>query len=91
MTPTSSSWSAYDHRCYTAEMGGTGTGLLAPGGPSVATTSPSYLVADGPYLFAVNETGDGAVSSHRRDTLEVLSTVPTGGVWPCHLAYHPAG
>lgn len=77
--------------CYTAEMGGTGTGLVVPGGPSVATPSPSYVISQGDFLYAVNETEDGSVSSYDRTTLTLLSTVPTGGVWPCHLAYHPDG
>ncbi|WP_436531912.1 lactonase family protein [Actinoplanes sp. HUAS TT8] len=77
--------------CYTAEMGGNGTGLVIPGGPSVETPSPSYIISQDDFLYAVNETGDGTVSSYDRHTLAVLSTVPTGGVWPCHLAYHPDG
>lgn len=76
---------------YTAEMGGKGTGLVVPGGPSTATPSPSYLISQGDFLYAVNETDDGAVSSYDRATLKQLSTVPTGGVWPCHLAHHPDG
>jgi 6-phosphogluconolactonase len=77
--------------CYTAEMGGTGTGLVVPGGPSIATPSPSYVISHGNFLYAVNEIEDGSVSSYDRATLTLLSTVPTGGVWPCHLAYHPDG
>jgi 6-phosphogluconolactonase len=77
--------------CYTAEMGGSGTGLVVPGGPSIATPSPSYVISQGDFLYAVNETEDGSVSSYDRATLTLLSTVPTGGVWPCHLAYHPDG
>jgi 6-phosphogluconolactonase len=80
--------------CYTPEgsAAGAGTGLVVPGGgPERATPSPSYLIAHDRNLFAVNETDDGSVSSFRLDGLTPLSTVSTGGVWPCHLAYHPAG
>lgn len=81
--------------CYTSggSAAGEGTGLVVPGGgPDRATPSPSYLIAHDRTLFAVNETDDGAVSSFALDDdLTPLSTVPTGGVWPCHLAYHPAG
>jgi hypothetical protein len=42
--------------CYTAEMGGSGTGLVVPGGPSIATPSPSYVISQGDFLYAVNET-----------------------------------
>lgn len=78
--------------CYTAP-GGTGPGLVAPGRPPVATPSPSYLIQDQDrdVVYAVNETSEGSVSSFRRATLEPLSTVSTGGVWPCHLALHPDG
>lgn len=77
--------------CYTAEMGGTGLGLVVPGGPSITTPSPSYVISQGDFLYAVNETEDGAVSSYDRATLAPLSSASTGGVWPCHLAYHPDG
>nr|WP_296071048.1 lactonase family protein [uncultured Actinoplanes sp.] len=77
--------------CYTAETGGKGTGIVVPGGPAVPARSPSYLITQGDFLYAVNETDDGTVSSFDRETLAVRSTVSTGGVWPCHLAYHPDG
>jgi 6-phosphogluconolactonase (cycloisomerase 2 family) len=76
---------------YTAEMGGKGAGLVVPGGVSAPARSPAYLISDGDFLYAVNETDDGAVSSYSLDTLELLSTTSTGGVWPCHLAWHPSG
>ncbi|SHN34529.1 lactonase family protein [Cryptosporangium aurantiacum] len=70
---------------YTSDMGGQGAGLTAlPGGPSVATASPSFVITDGSVLYAVNE-GDGTVSSYAADTLALLSTQSTGGQWPCHL------
>ncbi|MFI5952508.1 lactonase family protein [Cryptosporangium sp. NPDC051539] len=71
---------------YTADMGGAGDGLLMlPGGRTVATPSPSYVIASGPVLYAVNE-GAGTVSSFAADDLRPLSTASTGGTWPCHLA-----
>jgi 6-phosphogluconolactonase len=77
--------------CYTAETDGKGAGLVVPGGVTAPARSPSYLINDDRFLYAVNETDDGAVSSYALDTLERLSTTPTGGVWPCHLALHPSG
>jgi 6-phosphogluconolactonase len=73
---------------YTPDMGGKAEGLaLLPGGARLATPSPSYVIASGPYLYAVNE-GAGLVSSYTLDGLQLLSTQPTGGQWPCHLALH---
>jgi 6-phosphogluconolactonase len=78
---------------YTPEMDGTGTGLLAVPGGSVVTPAPSYVIADPdrPVLYATNELPTGSVSSYALSAdgdLEHLSTRPTGGVWPCHLALH---
>ncbi|MFG1928114.1 lactonase family protein [Cryptosporangium sp. NPDC048952] len=70
---------------YTSDMDGTGIGLSSVPGGHVVTPSPSYVITDGSYLYAVNE-GEGAVSSFTIDTLELLSTQSTGGQWPCHLA-----
>ncbi|WP_035857672.1 lactonase family protein [Cryptosporangium arvum] len=70
---------------YTSDMAGTGVGLSVVPGGHVASPSPSYVITDGSYLYAVNE-GSGEVSSYALDTLEVLSTQSTGGQWPCHLA-----
>lgn len=77
--------------CYTAEMNGKGTGLVVPGGVTAPARSPAYLIKDDRFLYAVNETDDGSVSSYALDTLELVSTTSTGGVWPCHLALHPSG
>ena len=76
--------------CYTADMDGAGTGFFVAGGETVAAASPSYLVGDERFVYAVNE-GAGTVSSYARETLALLSTAPTGGRWPCHLALHPDG
>ncbi|HWB37621.1 MAG TPA: beta-propeller fold lactonase family protein, partial [Rugosimonospora sp.] len=85
---------------YTKEQaGGTGVGigayrrdgarLIQVG--EIAAPAPSYLVADPerPVLYAANEITDGTVSSYAVDGaggIELLSSQPTGGVDPCHLA-----
>ena len=70
---------------YTSDMGGKGSGLTSVPGGHAAGPSPSFVITDGSYLYAVNE-GAGSVSSYAADTLAPLSTQPTGGQWPCHLA-----
>lgn len=77
---------------YTAEMDGTGPGLTVLPGGSLETPSPSFVIADPtrPLLYAVNERPDGEVSSYTLGddgSLAHLSTRPTGGIWPCHLAF----
>lgn len=87
--------------CYTPETGGAGPGIAgyARDGArlrevtTVATRSPSYLIADPArrLVFTVNETTDGAVSSFALEpdgSLRSLSTSATGGDVPCHLALH---
>jgi 6-phosphogluconolactonase len=82
---------------YTAEMGGSGVGIevFTRDGSrlskvaELATPSPTYLIGDGDRLYAVNETDPGSVSSYAVEpggALRLLSTRPTGGVHPCHLA-----
>jgi 6-phosphogluconolactonase len=76
---------------YTAEMDGTGTGLSVVPGGEVRAAAPSYAIAALPLIFAVHELPEGGVSSYRLTgdgALELVSTQPTGGVWPCHLALH---
>lgn len=76
---------------YTASMEGNGTGLTVVPGGSLEASSPSFVIADGDLLYAVHELPEGAVSSYRLrpdGTLTHLSTQPTGGIWPCHLALH---
>lgn len=61
------------------------------------TENPSFLVAHEDHLYAVNENGEadgqpaGAVSAFSFDrhdgTLKFLNQQPTGGSYPCHLAY----
>jgi len=82
---------------YTAEMDGAGVGIevFARDGSrlskvgQLATPSPTYLIADGDRLYAVNETDPGSVSSYAIEpggAVRALSTRSTGGVHPCHLA-----
>ena len=76
---------------YTAERDGTGTGLSVVPGSVLSTPSPSFVIADGSILYAVNEVPDGSISSYALSpggALTHLSTQPTGGDWPCHLALH---
>lgn len=89
---------------YTAEAGGRAAGLTSlrpsPDGyglvvvDTLEMASPTYLLAHPgrPWLFAVSETEPGQVSSMRRDadgTLQLLSTMTTGGAGSCHLALSP--
>jgi 6-phosphogluconolactonase len=82
---------------YTAERDGAGVGIevFARDGSrleklaELATPSPSYLIADGDRLYAVNETDQGSVSSYAIEpgaAVRALSTRSTGGGHPCHLA-----
>jgi 6-phosphogluconolactonase (cycloisomerase 2 family) len=85
---------------YTADMGGSATGLtlfssaLAAGGVSedaaVTLASPSYLIRhpDQPWLFAVSESSPSTLSSLRLTAtgLVLTATVETGGEAACHLA-----
>ncbi|MGW4482329.1 lactonase family protein [Amycolatopsis sp. NPDC004368] len=90
--------------CYTAEMGGKGSGISTfrrdASGLVLESTlelrSPSWLVKHPtlPVLYTTNETDDGAVSSVSLvdGALSVLdSEVPSGGAHPCHLAVTPDG
>lgn len=77
---------------YTADMDGTGLGLTVLPGGACETPSPSFVIADPtrPLLYATNELPAGAVSSytlHDDGTVTQLSTRPTGGALPCHLAF----
>lgn len=75
---------------YTASMQGHGTGLTVVPGSTLEASSPSFVIADGDLLYAVHELPEGAVSSYRLadGSLTHLSTQPTGGALPCHLARH---
>jgi 6-phosphogluconolactonase (cycloisomerase 2 family) len=87
--------------CYTAETGGTGTGVTvrAAGDPSPAgecrLASPSWLTAHPwlPVVYAASETTDGSVTALGVDdgALSVLGSRETGGGDPCHLAISADG
>ena len=72
------------------------TGVLSAPVLAAETVNPSYLALDshGRFLFSVNESGVGEVSSFSvgRDlSLKRLSTRPTLGDSPCHLSVSPGG
>jgi 6-phosphogluconolactonase len=79
------------------------TGMLAPIGLAAETPSPSYLTAskDGRFVFAVNElqtyqgAPSGIASSFAVDKvtgkLTLLSSQPSRGAGPCHLALDRTG
>ncbi|GAA3392924.1 lactonase family protein [Cryptosporangium minutisporangium] len=73
---------------YTSDMNGSGDGLTVLPGGHLAVASPSYVIADAGTLYAVHE-GEGTVASYTLadgGALRPLSTQPTGGASPCHLA-----
>lgn len=58
--------------------------------------SPSFVLWHAPTrtLYAANETTAGALSAYRvttENTLDLISTRPSGGGRPCHIAIHPSG
>lgn len=83
---------------YTADMGGTATGIAALGrlpdgslenlGLAVTADSPSYLAASGDLVYAAAE-ATGRIETFRRTaTLELVPVAgaEAGGVAPCHVA-----
>ncbi|MET4581602.1 6-phosphogluconolactonase [Conyzicola nivalis] len=83
---------------YTADMGGTATGIAALGrladgslenlGLATVADSPSYLATSGDLVYAAAEAA-GRVEVFRRDSelaLEPVAGAPSGGVAPCHVA-----
>ena len=83
---------------YTADMGGTATGIAALGrladgslenlGLATVADSPSYLAAAGDLVYAAAE-ATGRVEVFRRDgelPLVPVAGAPSGGVAPCHVA-----
>jgi len=91
---------------YTSPNGGKGiyayrydtaSGALKAAGLAVETASPSFLAVDeaGRFLYAVNETDRGMVSSFSIDRaagkLTLISQVSSKGGGPCHLALDATG
>ena len=83
---------------YTADMGGTATGISALGarpdgaleylGTAVVADSPSFLAAHDGVVYAAAE-ATGRIESYRRGdgfSLEPLAGAAAGGVAPCHVA-----
>lgn len=73
------------------------TGALSDLGLAAETTNPSFLALhpNGRYLYAVNETSAGAVTSFSIDKgtarLTELNHASTRGADPCHLVVDPTG
>ena len=73
------------------------TGQLTQIGLVGATANPSFLAMhpSGKFLYAVNETSKGTVTSFRVDAasakLTRLNQAPSGGADPCHLVVDPSG
>lgn len=71
----------------------TATGQLEQTGVIPGVVNPSFVIesTDGRFLYAVNETGQGAVTALDAATLQVVNQRPTGGADPCHLTLDPSG
>ena len=73
------------------------SGRLTRIGLVAATANPSFLALhpSGKFLYAVNETNKGTVTSFSVDAatakLTRLNQVPSGGADPCHLAVDASG
>lgn len=73
------------------------SGKLTSLGLSAETVNPSFLAVhpNHRFLYAVNETGKGAVTAFTIDAatgkLTALNSVPTRGGGPCHLAVDHSG
>ncbi|WP_447006586.1 lactonase family protein [Saccharothrix isguenensis] len=82
------------------EGGGTGIGLgvydgatgrLRATGVVEGVPNPSFVIAEGRRLYAVNEQSDGAVTALEvgaDGVPKVINSQSTGGADPCHLALH---
>jgi 6-phosphogluconolactonase len=67
------------------------TGRLRPTGVVGDVPNPSFVIAAGQRLYAVNEQSDGGVTAlavGRDGVPEVINSASTGGADPCHLALH---
>ncbi|HTP89539.1 MAG TPA: lactonase family protein [Bryobacteraceae bacterium] len=73
------------------------TGQMTDPVLAAETPAPSFLAIDPTkkFLYAVNETGDGSVTSFAispaTGRLTQLNQVPSGGKDPCHLVVDPTG
>ncbi|QFZ24120.1 lactonase family protein [Saccharothrix syringae] len=67
------------------------TGALRVTGVVAGVPNPSFVIAEGRRLYAVNEEADGgvtALTTGRDGVPEVVNRESTGGADPCHLALH---
>ena len=74
-------------------MRSTDDGTLELVATAAETASPSFLLQRGDHVYAVGE-GTGTVSSFRRAGEHALvadGSAPSGGTWPCNLAFTPDG
>lgn len=73
------------------------TGEIEVKGVAAKTENPSFVAfhPNGRYLYAVNETNSGELSSFRIDPkshqLEFINERPSGGAHPCHLVLDDSG
>jgi 6-phosphogluconolactonase len=72
--------------CYTPDRG-RGTGISVPGGHTIATPSPSFVIRHPhlPVIYAVGEEEHGTVAAWSIDDWAPMGTGETGGSDPCHL------
>ena len=74
-------------------MRSTDAGALELVSTAVETASPSFLLQRADHVYAVGE-GTGTVTSFRRageHRLVADGSAPSGGTWPCNLAFTPEG
>lgn len=75
----------------------TNSGVLSMKGVAAETSNPSFVALhpNGKFLYAVNETGTGELSSFaiEPDTglLKLINEKPSGGGAPCHLVVDESG
>jgi 6-phosphogluconolactonase len=72
------------------------SGELVPNGSWAGLPNPSFITLHpSGTLYATAEIGDGTVAAlrlgRRPGEVEQLGQQPSGGQWPCHLAFDPAG
>lgn len=72
------------------------SGALVPAGALSGVQSPSFLAAHPQgAIYVTSETDDGAVAARRLrphpGQADDLGMQPSGGAWPCHLAFDPGG
>jgi len=56
---------------------------------SIKMSNPSFVARQGPILYAVNEDNAGKIVAYNLKTDTQISSLPTGGGSPCHIAISP--